>query len=515
MSNRIFFFGALLVLRATGFSFLAYSRKDAFQSHTTSYSRRQEGYNRFLGQCRDKVCRDGSLYMSVPNPLDTLTSGLASICRLPGGVSVDPTARRLILAAETEEKRPKLKQLYDIENSIGCRKVRERLTELDLVVEKVIPAASNSRVFLDPDYEYALEAGTVIPSMIATTITEEGREQEFMLSGVDEIVEYLDEKFGVSKPPAAEDDLKLLALKAAREIGGFAANILRMGRGEKVATVAAVGSSAPRPKQPLILYSYEGNQFCRLVREVLTELDIVYELRSVGKESPRRAEMAKVTGGSTQCPHLIDPNTGVSMSESADIILYLYKNYALWVPPSELLQWASATILPLAKPVFQFLAPLQAGANKEDKQEYAEEIAKAKSEIERSVSADPVVIYTYGLSPFSFEAKSLLDRLGVAYTEISLGAEWIPGLIKQGGSQIRAALLEMTGQSSLPHIFIGGKSIGGLFSGTPGLVPALENGALLDMVAEASSSKPRTPKQQVIQEGENADSLAADVGSFE
>jgi glutaredoxin len=54
----------------------------------------------------------------------------------------------------------------------------------------------------------------------------------------------------------------------------------------------------------------------------------------------------------------------------------------------------------------------------------------------------------------------LLDRLNVKYKEISLGKESIPGLINQGGAQKRAALLSMTGQSSLPHIFVGGKWIG-------------------------------------------------------
>ena len=72
---------------------------------------------------------------------------------------------------------------------------------------------------------------------------------------------------------------------------------------------------------PLVLYSYEGNQFCRLVREVLTELDLVYELRSCGKGSRRREELANLTGGSTQCPYLIDPNNeGVAMAESGDIV---------------------------------------------------------------------------------------------------------------------------------------------------------------------------------------------------
>jgi hypothetical protein len=49
----------------------------------------------------------------------------------------------------------------------------------------------------------------------------------------------------------------------------------------------------------------------------------------------------------------------------------------------------------------------------------------------------------------------------------------------------------MTGQSSLPHIFVGGKPIGGLFSGEPGLIPALREGKFLEWVQEAiSPSKP-------------------------
>ena len=69
---------------------------------------------------------------------------------------------------------------------------------------------------------------------------------------------------------------------------------------------------------------------------------------------------------------------------------------------------------------------------------------------------------------------------------MSLGPVWIPGLIK--APEKRAALLEMTGQSSLPNIFVGGTSIGGVYSGSPGLVPALERGELMNMVEEAKKS---------------------------
>lgn len=220
---------------------------------------------------------------------------------------------------------------------------------------------------------------------------------------------------------------------------------------------------------------------------MLTELDIVYELRSAGKKSPRRAELASISGGSTQCPFLIDPNTGTQMPESADIIRYLYKSYALWTPPNEALGDLSKIITPLLKPLYKMLAPLQAGSYKEDKTAYEKDVADAVSELRSETLSESVVVYTYSLSPFCSEAIALLDNLGVQYKEISLGKEWVPGLIAKGGSVKRVALGEMTGQTSLPHIFIGGKSIGGLFSGTPGLVPGLEQGVLLDLVANAEN----------------------------
>jgi len=81
---------------------------------------------------------------------------------------------------------------------------------------------------------------------------------------------------------------------------------------------------------------------------------------------------------------------------------------------------------------------------------------------------------------------ALLKNCGIKFKEISLGKEWIPGLIKDATK--RAALLEITGQSSLPHVFVGGTSIGGLYSGSPGLLPALEQGKLMKMIDEGKTA---------------------------
>ena len=167
------------------------------------------------------------------------------------------------------------------------------------------------------------------------------------------------------------------------------------------------------------------------------------------------------------------------MSESKEIIQYLYKNYACFTPPNEVLGQISGIITPLLKPIFKALTPLQAGSNGEDKSKYDADIASAKSEIEQEIGNDQIVIYTYALSPFCTEAVSVLKNLRLEFKEISLGAEWVPFLINEGGSQKRMALFEFTGQSSLPHVFVNGKSVGGLYEG---LLPALENESFFDMV---------------------------------
>eukprot|EP00532_Pseudo-nitzschia_australis_P014970 CAMPEP_0168274592 /NCGR_PEP_ID=MMETSP0141_2-20121125/17376_1 /TAXON_ID=44445 /ORGANISM="Pseudo-nitzschia australis, Strain 10249 10 AB" /LENGTH=481 /DNA_ID=CAMNT_0008216181 /DNA_START=64 /DNA_END=1509 /DNA_ORIENTATION=- len=428
------------------------------------------------------------LYMSVPNSLDVLTSGLASIFCLPRGVTVS--------SPQTGKDNIRIVKLYDVENSRTCRKVRERITELDLVVEQVIPVAVGSK-------NAASMPGGEVPVLVASsTSTEEedgvNEENNQTIKGEEAILKFLDESCLdqsrnalVDDQQESENDAVAVAKEKLQLVGLYLAGWMRLGRGESVSpSISSPSGAANRPQKPLILYSYEGNQFCRPVREVLMELDITYELRSAGKESPRRAELASITGGSSQCPYLIDPNTGVSMPESAVIVEYLYKNYALWTPPSEILEWASSNVMTLAKPVFGFLSPLQAGAKDADSN-YKENLEEAKREINTEAASDPVVVYTYELSPFSSETKSLLDRLDVEYKEISLGKEWIPGLIAENGAIKRAALLEMTGQSSLPHIFIDGKPIGGLFSGSPGLLPLLKSGEFSKgNLAKAASSNP-------------------------
>ena len=401
---------------------------------------------------------------SLPTRLDIATSGLASMARLMAGVKAEGGLRK----EDTGENRTLT--LWDCEHDSGCRAVREEITRLDLCVV-VHPCAVGSKHWAELS-----DGGAAVPCLADS-------KAGAVFHGSESVLTYLRSEYGTFASP--ESPPAVLSLVASA---------LRFYRG---AVVSPAASGAPRPEQPLVLYNYEGNQFCRLVREVLAELDCVYEVRSAGKGSPRReAEMVPLTRGSSQCPYLVDPNTGVEMAESLDIISYLYRTYALWTPPSELLRNFDG-LTSVLKPVFALQARAQAMAQASaekrattmDEQHGYDGDGIVQQTLEDVIASAPVVVFTYELSPFCLEATSLLRGLGVAFKEISLGREWAPGFIsEEGGAIKRAVLLDMTGQSSLPQIFVGGKPLGGLFSGTPGLLPALEAGVFSQLISDAATS---------------------------
>ncbi|CAE8643146.1 unnamed protein product, partial [Polarella glacialis] len=127
----------------------------------------------------------------------------------------------------------------------------------------------------------------------------------------------------------------------------------------------------------------------------------------------------------------------------------------------------------LLKPLFALEAKLQALS-------YNEEAIRATLNTE--INSAPVVIYTYSLSPFCTEATKLLDSIGAKYQEVLLAPEWF--LMLGEGAAKRAELGALYGRTSMPHIFIGGQSIGGLADG-PGLLPLFESGELQSMLKAA------------------------------
>lgn len=111
--------------------------------------------------------------------------------------------------------------------------------------------------------------------------------------------------------------------------------------------------------------------------------------------------------------------------------------------------------------------------------------AAARKGVEDAISNNKIVVYTYSLSPFSAEALAVLDEVGADYEKVEVGAEWF--LLDRERSALRAVLLDMTGQSSLPHVFVDGQHVGGLFTGSsdgkfPGLAGLKESGELQKMI---------------------------------
>merc|ERR1719331_3786785 len=137
----------------------------------------------------------------------------------------------------------------------------------------------------------------------------------------------------------------------------------------------------------------------------------------------------------------------------------------------------------LIKPLFKAEAAVQATVLSLGSPDVREQ---ARAQIKSDSGSAPVVVYTYGLSPFSVECKAFLDKVGCKYKDIELGPEWF--LLGPKASAMRAELAATTGQSSLPHVFIGGQSVGGLYSGNDvgeGLDALQKSGELTKMLKAA------------------------------
>ncbi|KAL2623424.1 hypothetical protein R1flu_003629 [Riccia fluitans] len=234
--------------------------------------------------------------------VETTMSGLASLSRLPWGsqVNAEVVAERAAVGQPSQ-----LLQVYEFEACPFCRRVREALTELDLSAE-IYPCPKGSlkhREFVkmnggQEQFPYLIDPNTGV-SMYESS----------------EIVSYLFKQYGSGRKPSP-------GLLESTLVTGWVPTLLRAGRGMMLYPKA----SSETPPQKLELYSYENNQFARLVREALCELELPYILRNAGKGSALRDSLLKIAG-STQVPYLVDPNTGRSMAESKDIIAYLFATY--------------------------------------------------------------------------------------------------------------------------------------------------------------------------------------------
>ncbi|KDO70430.1 hypothetical protein CISIN_1g019711mg [Citrus sinensis] len=94
--------------------------------------------------------------------------------------------------------------------------------------------------------------------------------------------------------------------------------------GFKVKETSKLG---PRPEKPIEIYEYESCPFCRKVREIVAVLDLDVLYYPCPRNGPNFRPKVLQMGGKKQFPYMVDPNTGVSMYESDNIIKYLVGKY--------------------------------------------------------------------------------------------------------------------------------------------------------------------------------------------
>jgi len=201
-------------------------------------------------------------------------------------------------------------------------------------------------------------------------------------------------------------------------------------------------AAAEQPARHLQLYEFEACPYCRLVREALTELDLdalIYPTPHGGKRFRPKAEKL---GGRQQFPFLVDPNSGESMYESADIIDYLYRRYGGRPAPSRLLR-----PLDVSSSVLASIPRLRAGSR-----------ARPSRAPKR-----PLELFSFESSPFSRRVRELLSELELPYLLRSTGkARWqdlgppvlratlFPDLPVTG--RTRLELLERAGKVQVPYL---------------------------------------------------------------
>lgn len=221
-------------------------------------------------------------------------------------------------------------KLYEFEDSPFCRRVREVLTLLNLDYE-VYPCPKGGTKYRPVVKQ--LGGKTRFPFLVDENTGDQMYESQ-------DIIHHLFKHYGKSgKTP------KKYATYPKIPVAAFAGTIINGARGVWVNKQML---DRPAPEQLLELWGFEASPFVRVVRGVLSELEIPFVFHNVAKErwqdygpaklrlkpgkyeplaGGKREQLFEMMGNTIQLPYLVDPNTGVSMFESAEIVKYLKQQY--------------------------------------------------------------------------------------------------------------------------------------------------------------------------------------------
>lgn len=251
--------------------------------------------------------------MNVNPLIDLFSSTAASSFRSWNGTA----------ASRTIEQPEQTLILFDREGCPECRFVREALTELNLNI-MIAPCPKGGRNIRKLKKESGSDK---LPRLV-----DPNTDKHF--SGRKTIIDYLFSTYrGAPAPKRYEDNF-------LNNLTSSIASAVRLNAG-------STSRKAKPAELPLTLYSFESSPFSRPVRELLCELELPYLLINLGKQQRSDMGPAKLRftlkpyrplpnskrdaffkqHGNVQVPYLVDPNTGIEMFESADILDYLRKQY--------------------------------------------------------------------------------------------------------------------------------------------------------------------------------------------
>ena len=203
-----------------------------------------------------------------------------------------------------------------------------------------------------------------------------------------------------------------------------------------------------RPEKLLELYDIEASPFCRLVREVLTELDLDVLVKPCPAGGTRFRPEAKAVGGKHHFPLLVAPNAGRHLYESADIIDYLEETYGRGKAAPR--GWRRG--VDLATSVASTALLWRAGSG----------LTGVKARPSKA-PARPLELYSFESSPYSKRVRARLSELEIPYVLRNTGkgawSDMGPPSVRDkvwkapmGTNRNRRWLAEHTGRVQVPYL---------------------------------------------------------------
>ncbi|KAF5741799.1 monothiol glutaredoxin-S10 [Tripterygium wilfordii] len=105
--------------------------------------------------------------------------------------------------------------------------------------------------------------------------------------------------------------------------------------------------------------------------------------------------------------------------------------------------------------------------------------SRLEDSVNKTIAENPVVVYSKTWCSYSSEVKSLFKKLAVEPLVIELDE------LGPQGPQLQKVLERLTGQHTVPNVFIGGKHIGGCTD----TVKLHRKGELESLISEANAKK--------------------------